>query len=577
MKKPKPFETWLSEFRAKHGNRYDYRDLTRVDNKPYITYVCAAHGEVTQLAGSHAMGKGCKSCGFSSTGEAIRKVVALKNCDAKNVTRCKNVHGDAYQYSGTFIKGKVRFIAYSCSKHGEVTQQLGAHLRGQGCPTCAAESRRYNFEKYREDCRKVHSDRYVYLEILYAKAATIYYLCPEHGKVEQLAADHLRGSGCKRCANISIGKTNTNSLEEWKSKFKAAHGDTYLNYEILRDSRSHVYYECKVHGAVLQDATAHSSGVGCPKCSTGVMGNMHTVEIAEYVRSLGLSAVEEHSFPGSRKRWDMVVQEAKLAIEFDGVYYHSEKFKTNRSAMRDKAKEASSIGYRQLNIWEDEWYEKKVIVKRLIAAACGTSVESSVYARKSSVAFINKEEARKFLEANHIQGFAVGSHYIGLKNGESLVACMVYSYKAAGRSTARVEDCVDIQRYATSCRVPGGFRKLMKHVLLDEKIQTVISYSDPRLFSGGMYAKAGFIASPEGAPDYCYTQGKVRVSKRARQKSWFKDREGVLYDPTLTEYELALLNGYQRLWFRGKVKWTWVRPQAPTYQLPPDTAPRVSS
>jgi hypothetical protein len=230
--------------------------------------------------------------------------------------------------------------------------------------------------------------------------------------------------------------------------------------------------------------------------------------------------------------------------------------------MLDKAREAQGGGYRQLNIFEDEWYEKKAIVRRLIASACGKSPDAIIYARKTVIAMLDLEDVKPFLEANHIQGFAPGSNYIGLKCGESLVACMVYSYKAAGRSTTKVEDCVDIQRYATSCRVVGGFQKLMKQVLLDKKIQTVISYSDPRLFSGGMYAKAGFTASPEGAPDYCYVKSSKRIPKRARQKSWFKDREGVLYDPTLTEYELALLNGYQRLWFRGKVKWTWTRSPA---------------
>jgi very-short-patch-repair endonuclease len=320
-----------------------------------------------------------------------------------------------------------------------------------------------------------------------------------------------------------------------------------------------VRYECEKHGEVLQLASDHIR-YGCGKCSpSGVMGNKHTTAISESLGLLGLSTLDEHRIGSSRKRWDVVVPDANIAVEFDGIYYHSEKFKSDKSYMRTKAAEAQLNGYRQINIWEDEWHNKKEIVKRLLASACGKSTEPTIYARKTSIVELEKTDVQKFIDDNHIQGFGSGSHYLGLKSGDSLVACMVYSYKGAGRSTKVVEDCVDIQRYATSCHVVGGFQKLLKHILLDEKVKAVISYSDPRLFTGVMYEKAGFVASPEGGPDYCYVKGSKRIPKRARQKSWFKGRDGVLYDPTLTEYELALLNGYQRLWFRGKVKWTLVR------------------
>lgn len=576
-RKHKTYEAWVAEFQARHGDRYSYQSVTRADNKPYVNYTCKVHGSFTQLAGSHAAGKGCRLCGFEATALAVSAKAEANNCDATNIAKCLEVHGSKYSYSGTHLQDSVRFVAYSCGKHGMVSQQLAAHLRGQGCPTCAVEARKYDFDDFVKRCNEVHGGKYSYSEITYQKAATVVYTCPHHGRMEQLAADHMRGSGCRECAKLLTGLGNTNSFGEWHAKFTAAHGELYSNYDIVRDSRSHVYYECAAHGAVLQDATAHASGVGCPKCVTGTMGNRHTGEIAAFLRGLGVHVVEESNLTGARKRWDVVVPASRVAIEFDGVYYHSERFKPNRSAMLDRATEAASVGFRQLNVWEDEWYEKRNIVERLIASACGVSKEPVVYARKTQVVQPPTEDAVKFMECNHIQGFAAGTGYLGLAHGSSLVACMVYSYKAAGRSTKRVEDCVDIQRYATSCKVPGGFQKLLSQILKDDAIKTVISYSDPRLFSGKMYAKAGFVASPEGKPDYCYVKNSSRIPKRARQKSWFKDREGVLYDKDLTELELATLNGYHRLWFRGKVKWTWSRPPAPSSRHQSDSAPNESS
>jgi hypothetical protein len=499
------------------------------------------------------------------------------------VRRFKEKHGDLYVYSEVTYKNGTATANYFCEHHGYVEQNAQLHVSRSGCPACGNQmsgvKQRLSQVEWLERFTAAHGSTYNYLEVVYSKGGPkVSYLCPNHGSVVQSAKHHADGVGCPACAIKRAGEAQTFSLEDWSSKFKKVHGERYEYLDLVRDSATYILYRCPEHGERLQVCTDHAKGFGCPKCTPGgSYGNKHTKEIVDYVASTGLTALEEHSFDGSRKRWDVVVPEARVAIEFDGIYYHSEKFKPNHSNMLDKAMEASASGYRQLNIFEDEWYEKKAIVKRLIASACGKSPDATVYARKTIAVALDLVDVKPFLEANHIQGFAAGSHYIGLKNGESLVACMVYSYKSAGRSTTKVQSCVDIQRYATSCRVVGGFQKLMKQVLLDEEIQTIISYSDPRLFSGGMYAKAGFTASPEGAPDYCYVRSSKRIPKRARQKSWFKDREGVLYDPTLTEYELALLNGYQRLWFRGKVKWTWTRPPAQAFRRQAGSAPTESA
>lgn len=49
-----------------HQGRYDYTHSEFIGTAHKITYRCAKHGNVTQYAGDHRNGRGCKSCGRES-------------------------------------------------------------------------------------------------------------------------------------------------------------------------------------------------------------------------------------------------------------------------------------------------------------------------------------------------------------------------------------------------------------------------------------------------------------------------------------------------------------------------------
>lgn len=574
MPKKKTFEDYLPGLQCVHGDKLSFQGLTGLrtsSGKPLVRCVCPSHGEFEASVPFLLGGGGCAKCW------AARRVGATRLSYGEWLSKFKAVHGDTYVYSGVSYRESSAVVEYFCEHHGDIEQNAQAHLRGLGCPKCSKGSagarRRTTESAWFTKFRAAHGDSYAYLQIQYPPAgsgeALVTYTCPQHGQVQQSARNHANGHGCPHCGAASSASARTLGLDEWTPRFKEAHAERYEYLEMLRDKGkpAQVLYRCPSHGHTMQVAADHAAGHGCQACGpAGTFGNRYTREIAEYMESLGLETRSEHSFPGSRKRWDVVVPEARLAIEFDGIYFHSEKFSSNRGYMKGKADEAASNGFRQINIWEDEWYNKNGIVKRLLASAAGKLSDRKVFGRKLKTTRISHSAAKTFMEANHIQGFAPGSHYIALTESDEVVACMVYSYRAGGRDTKITDCCVEIQRYATSVSVVGGFQKLLKFLLCDTSIRSVVSYSDPRIFTGNMYLQAGFTKHQEGSPDYCYVKSRVRVSKRSRQKSWFKAHPEALYDPTLTESELATLNGYHRLWFRGKVKWSLAVPETESAQ-----------
>ena len=66
---------------------------------------------------------------------------------------------------------------------------------------------------------------------------------------------------------------------------------------------------------------------------------------------------------------DIVIDELKLAIEFNGSFYHSvqKDFGVPLGYHLNKVLKCNSVGYRLIHIWEDEWnYNKELIKQKLI-------------------------------------------------------------------------------------------------------------------------------------------------------------------------------------------------------------------
>ena len=57
------------------------------------------------------------------------------------IDRIRSIHGDKYDYSRFEYYGMSVKSCIICPEHGEFWQTPHAHLKGQGCPKCALNSR----------------------------------------------------------------------------------------------------------------------------------------------------------------------------------------------------------------------------------------------------------------------------------------------------------------------------------------------------------------------------------------------------------------------------------------------------
>lgn len=124
--------------------------------------------------------------------------------------------------------------------------------------------------------RQAHGHQYDYSKVEYLGAdIKVQIVCAVHGPFWQLAASHVRGSGCAQCGRLSQSRKTKGRPKEsqiasqhvFLAKARAAHGDSY-NYSesVYQGFGVPVTILCPKHGPFNQAPVDHVRGKGCAAC-----------------------------------------------------------------------------------------------------------------------------------------------------------------------------------------------------------------------------------------------------------------------------------------------------------------------
>ena len=256
---------------------------------------------------------------------------------------------------------------------------------------------------------------------------------------------------------------------------------------------------------------------------------------------------------------DMVFPDQMIAVEYCGLYYHSEnnqRSPKHKMYHMNKMKLANDAGYKLITIFEDEWLSKKEIVKTRLKHIFGKS-DIKYYARKLKIEEISNTECRAFLNLYHIQGGKINADFsYALKDySDNIVAVMTFSHSKNRKfisSKNKVAGSYELVRYATNgSNVIGGASKLLSHFVKMIKPETIISYADLRWSEGNLYKTLGFTQTNNPKPGYWYVLGSSRYHRFNFSKSALV-KEG--FDPNKTEEQIMFERGYDRIWDCGQLK-----------------------
>ncbi|WHB31197.1 homing endonuclease [Xanthomonas phage NEB7] len=482
------------------------------------------------------------------------------------------VHGDRYDYSAVEYVRADDPVSIVCRTHGPFRQTPAHHANGgQGCPACAAAERGLArrtaaAEDFIARARAVHGARYDYAQTLYTHAlGTVSIICPKHGGFTQKAGAHVAGSGCPACGR-ETSAPGFFTQADFAARARAVHGDRY-DYSIDDYSRltERVTIHCREHGPFQQIANNHLIGHGCPRC--GKFGPSPSErDLLAFVQSLKSDAYGSDRKLIAPKELDIVVPSARIAIELNGVYWHSDR-RSSKTAGRDKRTAVAAAGYRLLAVTCAEWKERRPQFERLIRNALGCSQDAKLHARQCAIVEPTTAETIAFLDAYHPQQPGrVYTRRFGLQHPvHGLVAVMTFNLDAYSRNRTK-SGVWDLTRFATSAQVRGGASKLFKHAVAVLCAQSVVSYSAHDWFAGGVYEALGFTATKEVEPDYRVYHRKLGFRpKSAWARKHIPTRllqigSSAAFDPandSRTEWDIEDAVGALRVWDSGKTLWTW--------------------
>ena len=165
-----------------------------------------------------------------------------KKTQEEFISEARAIHGNKYDYSHVHYVNVTTPVEIICDIHGPFMQTPHKHLCGSGCYKCgkkrAADAITKNTERFVNEARKVHGDKYDYSKVEYVgRCIPVIIICKRHGEFKQTPHEHLDGHGCQKC-NASHGEK---AIIEWLD----SHG---INYEFDKTIKG-----CKYKGHLRFD------------------------------------------------------------------------------------------------------------------------------------------------------------------------------------------------------------------------------------------------------------------------------------------------------------------------------------
>lgn len=299
-------------------------------------------------------------------------------------------------------------------------------------------------------------------------------------------------------------------------------------------------YEWAWRNGILDKATSHMKQ----------SNSLGEVELTSFVKAHYPNACKKRF---GNKEFDIFVPELNLAIEYNGLYWHSEPILTERMSKKEavnyhlsKTETANQEGFQLVHIWEHEWKTRRSQVENFLKGKL--NLGKTIGARKCEFKIIGKDEASVFCEQNHIQGkpylmvLAIGAYY-----NDELVTVCTFSYHH--RDTSQIT----LSRMCSKdgVHVAGALSKISKMAYNHFK-KPIKTWVHRTLSNGKSYEKSGWVKIETIKPDYFYTKSGQVYSKQSYKKDSIKTKHPEVYSPNKTESEMCTEIGLMRVWDCGK-------------------------
>lgn len=314
-------------------------------------------------------------------------------------------------------------------------------------------------------------------------------------------------------------------------------------------------FECKKCKKKFMSNWDNGIARPCPYCANSGISK-EECSLHDFVASLVGGANVYHNDRSllSPLEVDIFIPSKKIAIEYDGLYWHNDEQQPNHKYHLLKTELCEDKDIQLIHIFENEWLFKRNIVESRLKDLFGMP-SHVIFARKCLVKEVEASASMNFQEDNHLQGAVNANVNLGLYFKDELISLMTF-----GKPRFDKKHEWELLRFCNKLghHIPGAASKLLKHFERQYHPKSIVSYADRRWSRGKLYEALGFTLDHVSAPNYWYFNDYKSMNLQSRVKFQKHHLSDLLecFDPTKSEIENMRANGYHRIFDCGNLVFT---------------------
>jgi hypothetical protein len=270
--------------------------------------------------------------------------------------------------SEVLINDKDKTIWWTCEKNH--VWQTSPKYRNQdktGCPFCAGQKILVGFNDLATinpilatEWHPTKNGKLFPTQFTHKSGSSIWWLAACGHDWIQTIGHRSNGSKCPTCAGqkILIGFNDLATINprlalEWHP----TKNNKLLPTQFTHKSGTSIWWQCKLGHEWKAEIKARTNGTGCSSCVFKYKISKPEKALAAYIKSLGMEVLTSNRSILRKQELDIYIPKLKIAVEFNGVYWHSEEAGKNKTYHYDKFLACQKLGIQLIQIWESDWME----------------------------------------------------------------------------------------------------------------------------------------------------------------------------------------------------------------------------
>lgn len=400
----------MAEWNWEKNTEFDPNQITHGSHKK-VWWKCCNDHEWQATIHDRNNGRGCPYCSGKRVLKGYNDLQTLN----PNLAKEWNYEKNADLTPDDVTPGSNKKVWWKCNKGHEWQATINIRNRVSGCPYCAGQkvlkgyndlqtvnstiAKEWNYEK---------NNGLIPADITPGSSKKVWWKCSKGHEWQARVPDRHKGKDCPYCAGQKVIKgendlqtVNPTLAKEWH--YEKNNGLT--PEDVMPNSGKKVWWKCDKGHEWQATVSSRNIGRGCPLCSSEQRTSFPEYAIVHYLTKQGLEVI--HSYKEQGYELDIYIPSKKVAIEYDGYYWHENKAKKdlakNQKCKKDGIKlyrireelpplNDSSIDY----VVQKKQKNLSKILAQILGEIIGTSVDIDIERDA-----IDIESLREYTEKQH--------------------------------------------------------------------------------------------------------------------------------------------------------------------------------